>query len=116
MSDAKFKSTPTAAPGHATDALLPPTATGGGQTSAEEMELALMIVVTLNLEVAAADIDPNARLYREGLGLDSIDVLELALAISKKYGLNLRSDDENNLKIFSSLRSLNSHIQQHRTK
>jgi acyl carrier protein len=85
-------------------------------TSALELELAELIVATLNLDVAAVDIDPNAPLYREGLGLDSIDVLELALAISKKYGLNLRSDDENNLTIFSSLRSLNTHIQQHRSK
>jgi len=84
--------------------------------SPEELELAQLIVVTLNLEVAAAEINPAAPLYREGLGLDSIDVLELALAISKTYGLQLRSDDENNLKIFSSLRSLNRHIQQHRTK
>ena len=84
--------------------------------SPEELELAQLIVTTLNLEVAAAEINPAAPLYREGLGLDSIDVLELALAISKTYGLQLRSDDENNLKIFSSLRSLNRHIQQHRTK
>jgi len=48
------------------------------------------------------------------LGLDSIDILEIALAISKTYGLKLRSDDENNTKIFSSLRSLNRHIQEHR--
>lgn len=82
----------------------------------EELDLAQLIVATLNLEVAAAEIDPAAPLYREGLGLDSIDVLELALAISKTYGLQLRSDDENNLKIFSSLRNLNRHIQQHRTK
>ena len=88
----------------------------GGAMSAQEAELANLIVTTLHLEVAAADIDPDARLYREGLGLDSIDVLELALAISKTYGLNLRSDDENNLKIFSSLRTLNGHIQQHRSK
>ena len=82
----------------------------------EELELAQLIVATLNLEVAAAEINPAAPLYGEGLGLDSIDVLELALAISKTYGLKLRSDDENNLKIFSSLRSLDRHIQQHRTK
>ena len=84
--------------------------------SPQELELAKLIVATLNLEVAPADIDPQAPLYREGLGLDSIDVLELALAISKTYGLQLRSDDENNLKIFSSLRSLNGHIEQHRAK
>ena len=82
----------------------------------EELELAQLIVATLNLEVAAAEIDPAAPLYREGLGLDSIDVLELALAISKTYGIRLRSDDENNQKIFSSLRSLNRHIQQSRAK
>ena len=93
-------------------------ATGMAQDNgrAQELELAQLIVTALNLEVAAADIDPAAPLYREGLGLDSIDVLELALAISKTYGLQLRSDDENNLKIFSSLRSLNGHIQQHRSK
>ena len=90
--------------------------TPDGNASAEELELAALIVTALNMEIAAADIDPAAQLYREGLGLDSIDVLELALAISKTYGLQLRSDDENNLKIFSSLRNLNQHIQQHRTK
>jgi acyl carrier protein len=84
--------------------------------SPEELELAQLIVATLNLEVAAAEINPSAPLYRDGLGLDSIDVLELALAISKTYGFQLRSDNENNLKIFSSLRSLNWDIQQHRTK
>lgn len=82
--------------------------------SADELALAQLIVVTLNLEVTAAEINPTAPLYREGLGLDSIDVLELALAISKTYGLQLRSDDENNQVIFSSLRNLNAHIQQHR--
>ncbi len=84
--------------------------------SPDELELAQLIVATLNLEVTAAEINPIAPLFREGLGLDSIDVLELALALSKTYGLQLRADDENNLKIFSSLRSLNQHIQQHRTK
>ncbi len=87
----------------------------GNLASPEELALAQLIVVTLNLEVAAVDIDPTAPLYGDGLGLDSIDVLELALSISKTYHFQLRSDDENNLKIFSSLRSLNGHIQQHRT-
>ncbi|MGH3850772.1 MAG: phosphopantetheine-binding protein, partial [Pseudonocardiaceae bacterium] len=87
-----------------------------GALSSAERELAQLIVTTLNLEVQVADIDPLAPLYGEGLGLDSIDVLEVALVVSKSYGVQLRSDDENNLKIFSSLRSLNQHIQQHRTK
>ena len=82
----------------------------------QELELAGLIVTTLNLEVKATDIDPLGPLYGEGLGLDSIDILEAGLAISKTYGVQLRSDDENNLKIFSSLRSLNDHIQQHRKK
>ncbi len=75
-----------------------------------------MIVATLNLETAAGEIEPGAPLYGEGLGLDSIDILELALAIAKTYGVQLRSEDENNRKIFASLRRLNSHIQQHRSK
>ena len=82
----------------------------------EELELARLIVVTLNLEVRAEDIDPNAALYGEGLGLDSIDILEIALAASKSFGVKLRSDDENNRRIFSSLRSLSQHIQQHRAR
>lgn len=82
----------------------------------QERELARLIVTALNLEVAAEDIDPLEPLYREGLALDSIDILELALVISKTYGVKVRSDDENNLKIFASLRSLNDHIQQHRIR
>jgi acyl carrier protein len=82
--------------------------------SAQEKELAQLIVTSLNLEVAAGEIEPDAPLYGEGLGLDSIDILELSLAISKTYGVQLKSDDANNNKIFSSLRSLNEHIQQHR--
>jgi|SRR5688500_17279099 acyl carrier protein len=82
----------------------------------EELELAQLIVSALNLETRAADIDPEAPLYKEGLGLDSIDVLEIALAISRSYGVKLRSDDSDNQKIFSSLRSLNRHIQQLRAR
>jgi acyl carrier protein len=79
-------------------------------------EVAQMIVSALNLEMAAAAIDPDAPLYGEGLGLDSIDILEVALVVSKHYGFQLRADDENNLRIFSSLRSLADHIATHRTK
>jgi acyl carrier protein len=79
--------------------------------SPAERELAELIVTALNLEgVTAADIDPQAPLFKTGLGLDSIDALELALEISKRYGFQLRSDDENNIRIFSSLRSLAEHI------
>ena len=84
--------------------------------SPEELELAQLIVSTLNLEVAPADIDPQAPLYGEGLGLDSIDILEIALAVSKTYGLQLRADDENNTRIFKSLSSLSGHVQRSRTR
>lgn len=78
--------------------------------SPQELDLARLIVATLNLEVFPADIAPHAPLFGEGLGLDSIDILEIALAISKTYGVRLRSDDEDNVRIFGSLRSLNEHI------
>ena len=81
-----------------------------------EAEVAQLIVETLNLDIDAAEIDPVAPLFREGLGLDSIDALELALAISQRYGFQLRSDDDNNGRIFSSLRALTEHIERCRTK
>ena len=84
----------------------------GSAHAAHELELAQLIVTTLNLETRPADIDPAAPLYKDGLGLDSIDILEIALAISKTYGIRLRSDDDNNQKIFSSLRNLSQHIRQ----
>lgn len=82
--------------------------------NAQERELAELIVAALNLEIQADEIDPAAPLYRDGLGLDSIDILEIALAVSKKYGFQLRSDDSDNIKIFSSLRNLNEHVQRNR--
>ena len=82
--------------------------------SEEERELAELIVSALNLETPAEGIDPDAPLYGEGLGLDSIDILEIALAVSKRYGVQIRSDDTDNVRIFSSLRSLNEHVQQQR--
>jgi acyl carrier protein len=81
-----------------------------------EGELAALFVQALNLEVAAADIDPQASLFGDGLGLDSIDILEVALEVSQRYGFQLRSDDENNQKIFQNLRSLAAHVAQHRTR
>lgn len=84
--------------------------------TSEELGLARLIVSALNLEVQAEEIDPEAPLYGEGLGLDSIDILEIALEISKNYGFQLRSDDSDNVKIFRSLRTLNQHVQAHRTK
>src|SRR5689334_13690695 len=82
----------------------------------EELELARLIVRALNLDVRAEGIDPAAPLYGEGLGLDSIDILEVSLAVSKAYGVKLRADDENNRAIFGSLRNLSQHIQRQRSK
>ena len=79
-------------------------------------EIAGLIVSALNLEVAEADIDPAAPLYKEGLGLDSIDILEVALVVSKRYGFKLKEDDQDNVKIFRSLNNLASHVAQRRTK
>jgi acyl carrier protein len=93
--------------------------TAGKQVMADttmlEQEVARLIVDALNLEdVKPESIDPEAPLFREGLGLDSIDALELALAISKKYGFRLQSDDKQNSEIFRSLRALSRHIEQNR--
>jgi acyl carrier protein len=77
------------------------------------LALARLIVETLNLDMAAEAIDPAAPLFGEGLGLDSIDMLEIALAVSQTYGVKLRADDSDNHRIFGSLASLNEHIQQH---
>ncbi len=80
-----------------------------------ENEVAHLIVEALNMEeVKPEAIDPEAPLFREGLGLDSIDALELALAISKKYGFKLQSDDKKNSDIFRSLRTLTAHVEQNR--
>jgi acyl carrier protein len=95
-----------------------------------EREVAELIVSTLNLELPVAGISPTAPLFDataeevapgddaapRGLGLDSIDALELALAISQRYGFQLKSDDERNHQIFASLRSLAAYIEKHRTK
>jgi acyl carrier protein len=88
----------------------------GSAQSGFEAEFAALIVSSLHLEMAAADIDPVAPLFIDGLGLDSIDALELALAISRDYGLELKADDERKRAIFANLRSLAGHVERHRTR
>jgi len=86
------------------------------EQTAAERELAELMVEALNIESTPAEaIDPEAPLFGDGLGLDSIDALELALAISKRYGFQLRSDNEDNRRIFSSLRALSAHVEQNRS-
>lgn len=81
-----------------------------------EQEVARLLVEVLQLDVDAESIVPEEPLFNKGLGLDSIDALELALAISRSYGFELKSDDERNGQIFASLRSLARHIEIHRTR
>lgn len=79
-------------------------------------EIAELMVEALNLEMTADQINPDVPLYGEGLGLDSIDILELALVVSKRYGVQLRADNAENLRIFASLRQLADYIAIHRAK
>ncbi len=87
---------------------------GAATQTFDEAALASLIVETLNLDLVSGQIDPQAPLYGEGLGLDSIDMLEIALVVSQRFGVKLRADDENNMQIFQSLRSLNKFIQDRR--
>lgn len=79
-------------------------------------EIAALMIECLNLEVKVADIGLDDPLYGDGLGLDSIDILEIALVVSKRYGLQLRADNTDNQHIFSSLRNLADHIATQRTQ
>ncbi len=87
------------------------------ERTAFELELARTIAEVTNLDLPPERIDPLAPIFGDqGLGLDSIDLLEVALVISQRYGFSLRSDDPDNRRIFASLRNLAAHIAQHRTK
>lgn len=86
-----------------------PTDTTTNTTPSVE-EIAEIIVSALNLDIAPSGIDPDGALFGEGLGLDSIDILEVALVISKRYGIQLRADSEDNTRIFRSLRSLAEYV------
>lgn len=81
-----------------------------------EREIAVMIVGALDLELAPEEIDPQAPLFNDGLGLDSIDALEISLEISKRYGVEIKAEDERNEHIFASLRNLAAYVNQHRKK
>ncbi len=81
-----------------------------------EREVAELIVSALNLEVTPESIEADADLYGDGLGLDSIDILEIALVVSKQYGIQMKTEGDNNALIFKSLRSLSAYIAEKRTK
>ena len=86
------------------------------QLTGLEGEVAALIAEAVNLDQSGKELDPDIPLFGDGLGLDSIDVLEIALAVSKKYGFQLRSDDPANRRIFATLRSLSAHIALHRSR
>ena len=91
------------------------THSGETELARQEAELARLVVESLKLEgVGPGDIEPEAPLFGAGLGLDSLDMLELSMAIEQKYGVKLHSDDPDNERIFASLRSLAQHIHQAR--
>jgi acyl carrier protein len=72
-----------------------------------EEDIKSLLIESLNLEdITPADIDPTAALFGEGLGLDSIDALELGLALQKRFGVSLSSDSSETRKHFSSVRAL----------
>ena len=82
-----------------------------------EQEVKQMIIEVLQLEdVAVADIDSDAALFVEGLGLDSIDALELGVALQKRYGISLSADAEDTRRHFASVRALAALIETHRSK
>lgn len=81
-----------------------------------EREIAASLIEALALEVAVDDFDPEAPLYGDRYGLDSIDMLEIAVVVSARYGVELRSDDVESRNVFASLRALADHVARHRTK
>ena len=81
-----------------------------------QREIAVLFVQALNLEVSPQEIDPEAPLYGEGLGLDSIYILEVALIVSKQYGIQLRADNQENARIFRSLRQFAQYVAEQRVK
>ncbi len=83
------------------------------EKTAEEQQLAELIVEVLNLEdVTADDILPEDNLFDDGLGLDSIDALEIAVAVSQNYDVHIKAEDEETKSVFQTLRSLSAFIQQ----
>lgn len=81
-----------------------------------QREIAALIVSALNLDIQPEDIVADEPLYGEPLGLDSIDILEIALVLSKQFGVQIKADGEDNFQIFASLNALSSYVREHRTK
>lgn len=85
-------------------------------TKTHHAEIAALIVSALNLEIAPETVAPDDPLFGDGLGLDSIDALELAMEISRRYGIEIEADNPETPKIFASLRALTEFIDKNRRK
>lgn len=81
-----------------------------------ERDIAALIVTALNLDITPESIEPDMPLYGDTLGIDSIDILEIALVVSKQYGVQIKADSEDNARIFASLRALTAYIGAHRSQ
>ena len=79
-------------------------------------EVIALIIEALNMELEPGEVDPDGPLYGDGMGLDSIDMLEISLVISKRFGFQMRSDNDDNEKIFASPRALTAYIASQRTQ
>ncbi len=82
-----------------------------------EQEIAALVIESLNLEdISPNDIDPDSALFVDGLGLDSIDALELGLALQKRFGVTMSGDAQETRRHFSSVRALAAFVDLARTK
>lgn len=87
------------------------------KSEALENEIKKLIIELLSLEdVTPADIEPEAALFVEGLGLDSIDALEIAMALEERYGVKIGEDPEQNQQIFASVRKLAAFVSENRVQ
>ena len=85
------------------------------QTEAE-LALAELLIEILNLEdIEAHEIEPEEPLFGDGLGLDSIDALEIALAIAQQHNVEMKAEDEVTKQAFATLRSLSTFVEEHKT-
>jgi len=82
------------------------------QHTEAEIKMAKLLVEALNLEdMEAEEITPDEQLFGDGLGLDSIDALEISLAISQEYGVQMKAEDEATREAFATLRSLTEFVE-----
>ncbi len=80
-----------------------------------QQEIAQLIIDAVNLEITVNEIDPAAPIFKEGLGLDSIDALEISVELSKRYGVQIKTGDANIEQIFASIEVLAEYVATHQS-